>query len=181
MTKLVPIVNDQTAPYFCKNFAGEPYLHQVMLDDGQCVNTGYLRVGKQVSLLGIAYDPALLAAGLIDNTDSVGDNVRVSAIAFGTPDGVVVGVVHVSDQLAAELKPSPESRRHKLQLNFDSKNVEWAHEDIKSVHVQLVGTLDLQTSILEVHAVNPRLPNSDLEVIGYMLQAERVNSNRRSR
>lgn len=179
MTKLVPIVSAESQSHFCMNADGTPYVLESDAD-GHFVLTGFLRMGQNVSLLGLAHHADLLDHGVIDQTDSLSADVRLSALAIGTPDGVVHAVLEIPSDLEGQppyfVATTQGGQGWKLVLNFDSKELKF--EDMV-LHVQLVGIIDLQTSVCEVHAVNPQIPKSNWSIIGYKLDAERINSNRR--
>jgi len=172
--KLVPNVNPSSAVHFCKKEDGTPYTFHAMVDDDCNVVTGFLRIGRKVDLLGISFTDEQAASGLIDCTDSIDPDVRLSAVAIGTPDGVVKGIIQIPEVTPmAHMTYVVQGNMRLLALNFESHDFKF---EGKKIHLALSGSINLQTGTAEVVA---RGLDDGLAVIGYTLDAERVNSNRR--
>lgn len=179
MTMLVPIVTTDNAAHFCVGVLGAPFTFEAKVGD-TTVTTGILRMGQQVSLLGLAYSKDLLDTGEIDHTDSLSADVRLSSLAIGTPDGTVHEIIEIPNLQYPQpyFTATTERQQWKLKIDFKSDELRWHG---KILPVNLVGAIDLQTSVCELHAVNPKIHNSELSIIGYTLWAERINHNRRPR
>jgi hypothetical protein len=174
MTKLVPIVTPANLAYFCVQLGTTaPYVFPAQVGDAE-VLTGFIRTGVKVDLLSLSHSPSLLEAGEIDYTDSIDTNVRLSAVAIGTPDGAVMGIIEIPEVTpTAHAAYAVQGAMRLLALNFESHDFEF--ED-KKIHLALTGSINLQTGTLQVAA---RELDDGLTVVGFTLDAERVNSNRR--
>jgi hypothetical protein len=175
--KLIPIVSQENAHLFCTTPGGSPFTWNENLDADHAVATGLIRMGKRVSLLSLSDSPQLREVGLQDMTDSLGTEIRLSAVAIGTPDGVVKEVISIPQSpRGRDFTRIPVGRPHKLTLNY-------VNDDLKSGGVpfdlKIAGEIFLDTGEAELHAGHTHVPNSEYVVIGYTLDAQRINSNRR--
>jgi hypothetical protein len=179
MTKLVPIVTPDSAAYFCvQPGTNAPYLFPAMVGESE-VLTGFIRTGVKVSLLGLSYSPTLLEAGEIDHTDSIEDDLRVASVALGTSRGEVLGILEIPNlELSQPAVTRTEGNQHKLHVRLACQDMKF--ED-QLVSFQLEGEISLDMGTIEIHAIRSPIAGSELAVIGYSLDANRINHNRRPR
>lgn len=76
-TKVVPVVRAQTADKFVAAATIPP---TALLLEGESINTAPLAFGKKVDLLAVSATDALLAAGVLDQTDSLDPTVNLDAV-----------------------------------------------------------------------------------------------------
>lgn len=128
-TRIVPIVrggggaNDSTA-FFVPTADVAPY---TVINDNASLTTAPLRVGTTFDLLAVSQTAAMVAAGIVDQTDAIDSSVRLGAIYVkiaaitgtgGTPAQVVKFTV---DKLPlSDFNFAVQGNTRKLQLNFDT-------------------------------------------------------------
>lgn len=125
-TKIVPIVrtgggsNDSTSMFVA---AADVPPYTVTLDT-QPVVTAPLAVGKKFSLLGISQTAALLATGILDQTDAIDSAVRLSAVyvkvkADATNPAAIIKF-NVDKIPRSDFNYAVQGNTRLLQLNFDT-------------------------------------------------------------
>ena len=125
-TKIIPIVrtgggaNDSTANFVA---AADVAPYTVTLDTYPVV-TAPLAVGKKFSLLGISQTAALLATGILDQTDAIDSAIRLSAvyikIAADTTNPAVVVKFNVDKLPRTDFNYSVQGNTRLMQLNFET-------------------------------------------------------------
>lgn len=125
-TKIVPVFRKTTpaaATDSDKYFATEVGTTTILLDNHP-VTTGPLKIGAKIDLIGISQTEALLATGVLDQTDSVDSSIRLGTIyvklkgaaSDGSQDEVIKFNV---DKLAlSDFNVAPQGNSRLMQLNF---------------------------------------------------------------
>lgn len=98
-TDLVPVVDASNTAYFV---ASNVVPHVTRVIEGNNVTTGALVTGKPIDLIGISSHPALIAAGLMNQNDSVDPRVELSKIYVQVSDGTNTDVL----ELDAKFQPN---------------------------------------------------------------------------
>lgn len=189
--RIYPLVNELSIARFVPDavVAHQPVVFPEPIG---CVgNTGFLLTGIRSSLLGLANTPALMESGLIDMTDSIGFDVSLDQ--FAVRIGKDISIVSSRNTDRAKFVQSAASSYRVLWLNYTgiAKLPEEGPYPDAEVLFTLQGSLNLETAELLVTATAPSLVSvsmsdmndvlaylSDIEIIGYTLNATRVNHNR---
>lgn len=166
-TELHPVVDASNAAFIVPA-AQVP--HKTLVIDGNNVTTGALVTGKKVDLLGISSHPGLIAAGLMNHTDSIDPRVEVSKIYVSVSDGTNSDIL----EFDAKFQPNRMFLKQQFgtgnqsQLNFRSSAfaVSTGTKDVANgsttqvfaglatdkvwVEVSMAGTLNLETGTVDV-------------------------------
>lgn len=98
-----------------------------ILNDGVTIATGALAIGKEVDLIGISQTDALLATGVMDQTDSIDSSIRLGSIYLMVPnsDATVKDVIKfdVSRYAGSDFNAPPQGNTQKMQLVFDTDSL----------------------------------------------------------
>jgi len=153
-TKIVPVYRKTTpaaATDSDANFASEVGTTTIELD-GQPVETGPLKIGAEFSLLGISQTEALLATGVLDQTDAVDSSIRLGAIYVklqGATDADDEIVKFNVDKLAlSDFNVAPQGNSRMMQLNFSTNALY-----VTSATKQVDGTASALLAALGTNAV----------------------------
>lgn len=183
---LVPVLSEQSQHFFNTDLPTED-----VTIEGVTVKTGYLQPGAQLSLLGVSDSQSLLEAGATDMTDAIDPAMSLSefAIAFKY-NGVDQVYYHKTEtvsglEVAAQLSAAPHGNYRVLQLNYAGV-VQVFSEDklaMNTIGVSAVGHCNMELGDVQIHfkVTNQEDPAfTDVKVVGYKLNAQRVNYNRRA-
>lgn len=121
-TRLVPWRNpdNSNASYFVASTLVAPSFITVA---GVDVETAPLAMNKQVDLLGISANPALLGAGVIDNTDAIDARIQLDAIYLQANAGDP-GVRFPTSSLPRNtFVKTVEGNYKEMELRFDSEDI----------------------------------------------------------
>jgi hypothetical protein len=197
---IVPVYSKESARHFVDPNLVEPYAVDL---DGMQFQTAPLAIGAHFSLLGIGQTQSLLEAGILDMTDAIDADIRLRRVYFhletlGKEDEVIT--VDVSKFRTAQAEAHPPSQLRHMQITF--------HEDVALVagaltvkgepskiltngwvpKVTVTGTIHLELADTQFQASRIesfKQYNDDslvrIKVIGYALDAKRINHNRRPR
>ena len=159
---LIPILSEQSKGYFVDE---KIKASDDVIFGGTGLKSGFLKFGKTLSLLGLSQTDELLSSGVIDTTDSLDCNVRVSQIVF--EDGTVVDV----SSLPTSVFVFQEAGNYRLL------NLRLVAHDVSHKKFNVFGTVNLETSELEVQY--SEIAGEDLasKPAGYKILAFRTNSN----
>lgn len=184
--KHVPIIAPENEWLFNLDLATE----EIDLD-GKKVKTGFLRPGLLFSLLAVGQTTSLLETGMMDVTDAIDPAMSLAeiAIAFNhngkscinyhplqTENGMEVG---------AQLSASPQSNYRVIELNYAGM-IKIQSKDgsvVNTIGVSGAGHCNLELGDTEIHfnVTNQEDADfTDVRVVGYKLNAQRVNYNRRA-
>lgn len=217
LTKLIPIYRTQSRDKFATDVG--PTTVKIGSEE---VQTGPLKIGTSLSLLGISQTETAMQSGLQDLTDSVDSFVKLEAIyvklANNTNDVIKFKTLNLA---FSAFNYSVQQNERKLTLNFDSRDL-LVTSDTKKVDgsalagagtigtnsvrlkVSMTGSINQQEANLIVNVtefgvhtvrdsegtelstasgVGQSISNlfNGAQVIGYDVQANRTNSNRRER
>lgn len=92
-TDLVPTVDASNAAQFV---ASAKVPHSVRRIDNLDVTTGALKFGQKIDLLGVSSHPGLIAAGLMNQTDSIDPRVELSKLYVEVSDGTNTDVLELN-------------------------------------------------------------------------------------
>lgn len=128
-TKIVPVVrsgggaNDSTANFVA---AADVTPYAVLLDNAS-VTTAPLKIGKSIELLGVSQTDAMIASGVLDQTDAIDSSVRLAAVYvklnFGSGVGATSAVVKFNTLglPGSDFTAAPQGNTRALSLNFISE------------------------------------------------------------
>ncbi len=169
-TDLVPSVDASNTASFVPT-AKVP--HSVRVIDNTNVTTGALVFGKKIDLLGVSSHPGLIAAGLMNQTDSIDPRVELSKVYVEVSDGTNTDVI----ELNAAFMPNRQFLKTQFgagndsALRFRSSSfiVDAATLDVANgstsqvfaglatnklfLEVQVNGDLNLETGTTEMNAI----------------------------
>lgn len=180
--KIIPIHSNENKHLFCE----ETPTWEVQRGYDRLV-TGYLKTNEELSLLGISQTVSLLDTGLLDMTDSIDPLVQLEAVVLKiTKDGTQnIFVQEVAQDPLAVFTADKDGHYRQVKLNY--KGVIRFHSDnfrsVDSVSLQLGGLVNLELGDLAVYAGNCEVPKrfaDKVEIIGYSINAYRVNNNRKA-
>lgn len=178
--KLIPIYIKESKQYF-SDFGNTTIVRRGYTT----FHTHHYLPGKLFSLLGISQTNDMLQAGLMDYTDSIDPNVQLSGflLRITKESGLHNFYYHEVEDLPLTNFVAPEGSfrtvllqfKTGLRLNIDGALLEFGIDAFGSVNLELGDT--------EVHfQVKPGSDSTHkVEVVGYDLNARRVNHNRRPR
>jgi len=174
---IVPVYRKESADFFVNINTLTPNVVELA---GQEILTSALQFGKKLDLLGISFVDALINTGIQDCTDCIDPAVSLANI-YANVNGAVVKV-SLLDQALNVFTPSVASNYRDQVLNFDGIQ---DFGDAKA-YVKITGTVNLQFGTIEVNGEivqvrNEHWQNNKVELLGYDIQAYRVNYNRRPR
>jgi len=196
MSKIVPVYSEASKQHFVEGFAP----HHVTVE-GETVLTAPLKIGARLSLLGISSVEALLNKGAQDMTDTVVSvDARVDALVFKLASGQFIKLDTRDFTANFDFKPTDTARRielepgvravplNRLGLLHDVLGATVRQENLpETVFVKLAGALGLETSELQVvgeiewSAPFAEGETAPLELVGYYVDVQRENMNRRPR
>jgi peptidyl-prolyl cis-trans isomerase B (cyclophilin B) len=182
-TAITSVWRPESAHYFVAEDVMKPW--EVKLDGIDPFLTSAYKVGETFSLLGISQTEYLLSTGMLDSTDAIDPNVSLSLVHIKGSDGSMIVV---------EGSWSPTSKFHyAVKNNYRVMSLDAKFDNVKvpdragvehDLSFMMVGNVNLELADTVVHA-GPVLDSADngvkFEVIGYKLNANRVNHNRRER
>lgn len=156
-TLLVPVVRtggatDSTASFVA---AADVAPHSIVLA-GNAVTTAPLAVGKKINLLGLSQTDALVAAGVMDNSDALDSSLRLGAlyIKLGANGGNKVLKFNTSSIPGSDYNFSVQGNTRQLTLNFstDSLKVVATSTDVAGAAVTQLSALADKTVRLSTSA-----------------------------
>jgi len=171
--KFVPLVSPETDNHF-------GYIFPVWdtLPNGQMVPSGALKFGVNHDLLGLSFDKILEERGLVNQTDSLDPMVSMCKIYLKIEGTDVIEVNLSGMQGCLFTMDHPGNYRH---TTFDV-TVDYVVIDVvnqKQIEHRLIfnlfGQLNLEMGTAVVHCK----PIEGVELLGYTLNAKRINHNRR--
>jgi peptidyl-prolyl cis-trans isomerase B (cyclophilin B) len=204
MSKIVPVYSEATKHLFVEGF--EPH---VVIVENEVVLTAPLKVGGRFSLLAVSQVQRLLDNGTHDLTDSISvENARIEALVFKLPNGQFIKVKTDDTIGSFDFKLAGYSANSALMLNEAVSAVPtglvYAAVDYlgnpivdangntseltglpEMVYVSTSGGLDPYSSTLQWGAkIKWTAPFAEgetppLELVGYYVDMQRVNPNRR--
>jgi hypothetical protein len=123
ITKVVPVVRDDSAKYFVDPALVAPY--SVLLTDGSASNTAPLAIGKKFSLINISQTESTLDSGLMDITDALDTNVLLDAVYVSFTSGATTEVVkfRTSAMQRATFNFAVQGYYREMNLQFDSETL----------------------------------------------------------
>lgn len=175
-TSLIPVYREQTKERFCE------YTQPWHVDlDGEVFQSNYLKPGIPISLLGISQTQKLIETGILDSTDSVDPAIWLEEIVLHIPIGGQSNLIHVH-KFVTENGPTPLTafnyhpmgNYRVVEVNFIGQI---ALPTGEVVRVDGHGSVNLELSDTEV-MFRVESQSGDIEVVGYKLNAKRVNYNR---
>lgn len=173
--KLVPAYNEKSETRFAF-----PFEELVKLTDDVSIRTGALKVGQPVDLLSISTDELLIESGEQDCTDCIDQRDFVIEKLYYQLNGS-----DKVEEFSAEMFPAlklrvgdAEGQMHPwiLRGGYEIKTG-WVNNGHAVPPIQIHASLDLQTGRLLVTASDCKAG----KVIGYSINGNRYNPNRRSR
>lgn len=183
-TPLVPIYSEQSQRFF----NGDLPTQEVNIENWS-VKTGYLKPGEALSLLGISQSKSLLDLGALDMTDAIDPAMSLSEIAIAykhngknyihyhalkTESGMEEGAQFSAPQMARVLELN-----YAGVISIQSKD----GSVVNTIGVVAFGHCNLELGDAEIHfeVTSQADPDfTDVQVVGYKLNAQRVNYNRRA-
>jgi hypothetical protein len=181
MKKIIPVLRDESKHYFSEH--GFPTLVRAGFTS---FNTTQLRPGKRFSLLGISQTEALLETGLLDCTDAIDPNVSLAGMLLRFSKEGETGLLYYHDTEATPLAnfvAKPEGNYRVIQLNYRTQLDLSLGGKALSIGIQAGGSVNLELGDTEAYFTVIADGDTDYEikVVGYDLNAYRVNYNRRPR
>ena len=182
---IIPVYREEAKQYFCE------YTNPSRVSvDGHEIVTNYLKPGLVFSLLAIGQTKPLLECGICDVTDSIDPVISLEEIVFRfTRSGKRHTWIHKLANEKGEINPTaqyhyaPLDNYREMSLNYTA-SVQLYTEDlheVDTVKVLAVGTVNMELGdtcvFFKVELENNVFEN--VEVVGYKLNARRVNHNRR--
>ena len=184
--KHVPIITPESEWLFNLDLPTE----EVDLD-GVKVKTGFLRPGQPFNMLALGQTKSLLETGVMDMTDAIDPNVSLSEIAIAFEhDGEPCINLHPLQsendmEVGAQFSASPQGNYRVIELNYAGV-IRIQSKDgsiINTIGVAGVGHCNLELGDVEIHfnVTSQEDPNfTDVKIVGYKLNAQRVNYNRQA-
>lgn len=178
--KIVPVCRADSIQYFCRDT--DPWEIQNGYDK---IWTNHLRIGHPVSLLAIGQTQKLLDTGMMGTTDAIDPAIALSAVVLKiTKDGEVK--TYVQDCTAAPLTHftwrTPDQYR-RVEVDYSTKIAFPGRDSFSPVTAQfrIFGAVNLELGDIGVHASDVDSGDYDgrVEVVGYSVNAFRVNHNRK--
>lgn len=167
LRRLVPHYNEQSAQYF----VDADIIPPVFIESAG-YRSSVLRFGKSFNLLGISSTKELIDSGTVDPTDSIDPAVIIESFCYRVNGGEIV-TSFIRDEIYSTFVLTSASSYKELSLK---KSLVLKIPSIGNVIVSLTGTINLQSGLVEVHAI---AKEAGVELLGYTLCTSRSNSNRR--
>lgn len=174
---VVPVYTKESAQFFADINTLTPHVVELA---GEEILTSALKFGTKFDLLGISTLGKFLDTGIQDCTDSIDPAVSLVNV-YANVNGSVVKASLLNQALNVFTASVAGNYRDQV-LNFDGI-IDFG--DVKA-YIKVTGTLNLQFGTLEVNGAivevrNEHWQNNQVELLGYDIQAYRVNMNRRPR
>jgi len=191
MSKLVPVYRKESKHLFVDSDLIKPKVVEL---NGIFVLTAPLKVNQSFSLLGISQNEELLEAGEVDMTDSIGPVVLLDRIYLLITVGEEKEVLSVStlDSETSKFISNDRVNKYKLNLDYFGDDINYPiknSEKYFKFRLTLSGMINLELGETIVHSnlTTFKLTNvkdgstceAEVEVLGYDLNATRVNHNRK--
>lgn len=117
-TKIVPVHRPQSVDKFIDPAVVAPY--DVILE-GETIHTAPIAVGKKIDLLGLSQTDTLLAAGIMDMTDSIDPYVTLQNIYLSVGDDVLK--INTANLPYANFVYSTQQNYRLMTLNFTTTSI----------------------------------------------------------
>ncbi len=121
-TKIIPVHRAQSVDKFVAPGIMAP---ATILLEGESIVTAPLAVGKKVDLLGLSQTDSLLAAGIMDQSDSIDPYINLQQVYLTVTDGTDTDVlkVNVSNLPLSNFTYSTQNNYRVMTLNFATTSV----------------------------------------------------------
>jgi len=186
--RIVPVYRDESKRFFVDAEKIPAWEVEV---DGERVLTAALKIGETFDLLGISQTQALLETGVLDMTDSINPAMALESIWIEGkhPDGTRTIDRHIlvaddTRQPGTNFAESAQTWR-RLELNYTTDSLQVGHEaagtaqKLELVVAGMVNTALGHAEVVASGVIAKPDTGIEYEVIGYTLQAYRLNPNRR--
>lgn len=121
-TKIVPVHRAQAVDKFIASSIVAP---AAILLEGESITTAPLAIGKKLDLLGLSQTDALLASGIMDQSDSIDPYILLQNVYATVTDGTDVDVLkfNVGSLPLANFTYSTQNNYRVMTLNFQTTSV----------------------------------------------------------
>ena len=181
--KFIPVYTQESAHYFNTDLPIEK-----VVQGSVPLETGYLKPGMLFSMLGIGQTKSLLECGIQDVTDGIDPDMSLAEIAIAFKHNGEDHVWYHKLEMPEGVDPlgaftsSPQGNYRTIQLNYAGVITMTSKANVtNTVGVSGFGTCNLELGNTEVDfklTVQEDADFTDVRVVGYKLNAKRVNYNR---
>ncbi len=121
-TKIVPVHRAQAVDKFVASSIVAP---AAILLEGESITTAPLAIGKKLDLLGLSQTDTLLAAGIMDQSDSIDPYILLQNVYATVTDGTDIDVLkfNVGNLPLANFTYSTQNNYRVMTLNFQTTSV----------------------------------------------------------
>jgi hypothetical protein len=121
-TKIIPNYRVQSADKFVANTVVPSH---VILLEGESITTAPLLVGKKVDLIGLSQTDTLLAAGIMDQTDSIDPYITLQNVYVSVTDGTATDILKINtlNLPLANFTYSTQNNYRLMTMNFTTTSV----------------------------------------------------------
>ena len=143
MTRVVPVVR----PASLANFV-DPALvpAAAVVLEGESINTAPLKVGVEMDIIGLSQTDTLLAAGIMDRTDSLDRSINLQNVYIQV--GADVLSYNVSNLATSNFLAQPQENYKRHALNFNSQSLVVNKSKKRADNTNLVELADVVTEDL---------------------------------